>query len=152
MVTLIKVATKKKVQDKMYLWVWSAMTMCQRKSEKKNPPSSFDFVCLFFKTNHRSNQLEAKKFQSRLSRPWSFCCYHPPASIWENRRSWWESARVWHLTHEQRNSPPMYVDTMTNYPRFYTLGCCPNYREEGMWTRQRVLQLRLYSCKHKEDR
>lgn len=65
---------------------------------KKKPPSSFDFVCLFFKTNHRSNQLEAKKFQSQLSRTWSSCCYHSPASRREHRRSWGESARVRHLT------------------------------------------------------
>lgn len=37
---------------------------------KKKAPRSFDFVLLFcLKTNSRSNELEAEKFQSQLSRP-----------------------------------------------------------------------------------
>lgn len=67
--------------------------------ERKKAPSSFDFVLLFcLKTNSRSNKLEAKKYQSQLSRPWSSCCYYPLASMWNHRRSYGQPTAVQHST------------------------------------------------------
>lgn len=49
-VFLIKVATRKKVEDKNVLWMWITMTMSQEVGERKEPPSSFNFVYFWKRT------------------------------------------------------------------------------------------------------